>query len=491
MTWVVCYPALSRMGLYLAMLGIRNLRPASISASYPLWMVLLKKEIFQYFVIGPIIGLWNTLVSFMNLTLEKFVDGRWQAAADLAIVDAGRGIASPCIIEYKPEYALEYLDHPGNPALSIHMPVNFHHVRPQRWAPFLLDILPSGFGRDLLVARQQWQRPDGPQNDAKVLAHGASNPSGNVRVAEAYAWLQSQLPVDSAGWSLQDMQRHDADFIEYARLHGTLVAGTSTQGQAAKMWLTEHKDGLYYADPLVPDQDAKAHYLVKLPRNDRDAILLKHEHMWLELAIVAGLDVCGRPFMSGELVFIPRFDRMPVAGGTIRRAMESAYSLMGVADHGAPLFHEDIIEAWMEKADFDAFGPGLLEYLQRDILGYCLRVDDNHGRNTSFYLTANGLQLTPLFDFAPMFLADDPPARSTHWRTFTTGNNTQWPLLFDVWLPGLIGIDNCDGLRQALLDWQPQLAAAHQAFLNQDRDPRTDFCGQRFQIAQEALNALR
>ena len=427
----------------------------------------------------------------MNLTLEKFVDGRWLAAADLTILNPGRGVASPCIVEYKHDYALTYLDQQGAPALSSYMPVNFQHVRYPRWAPFLLDMLPSGFGRDLLVARQQWPRPDGPQNDARVLAHGASNPAGNVRVAEAHAWLQSQLPIDSVGWSLQDMQRHDADFVEYARLHGTLVAGTSTQGQAAKMWLTEHKDGLYWADTLVPDEEANAHYLVKLPRNDRDAILLRHEHMWLELAKAAGLNVCGQPFMSGELVFIPRFDRLPIEGGVIRCAVESAYSLMGVADHGTPLFHEDIIEAWMARADFDTFGPDLLEYLQRDILGYSLRVDDNHGRNTGFFLTAKGLQLTPLFDFAPMFLADDPPARSTHWRTFSPASNTQWSQLFAAWLPDLIGQDNCDGLRQALIDWLPQLAAVHQTFLRQNRDPRTDFCDQRFQFAQEVLNALR
>lgn len=51
----------------------------------------------------------------MNLTLEKFVDGRWQAAADLTILNPSRGIASP--VEYKRDYALAYLDQLGAPAL--------------------------------------------------------------------------------------------------------------------------------------------------------------------------------------------------------------------------------------------------------------------------------------------------------------------------------------------------------------------------------------
>lgn len=427
----------------------------------------------------------------MKLTLEKFVDGQWWPAADLTLDEPGRGIASKCLVEYRQDYAFAFLEQQGLPALSIHMPVSFQFAKHPRWAPFLLDILPSGFGRDLLVAYQQWRTPDGAHNDALVLAHGASNPVGNVRIAEAYAWLQTQLPAESRGWTLEEMHRHDADFIEYARLHGTLVAGTSTQGQAAKMWLTQHQDGRYYADTLVPDQQARAHYLLKLPRNDKDAILLRHEHMWLTLAAAAELNVHGVPFMSGDLVFIPRFDRALMDSGVTRRAVESVYSMMGVAEHGAPLYHEDIIEAWMEMADLEAFGPDLLEYLQRDILGFCLRVDDNHGRNTAFFLTDSGLTLTPLFDFAPMFLADDPPVRSTHWRTFRPGKHTEWPMLFNAWLPGLLGPENCDGLRAALLEWQPVLSHTYHQFMNMQRDPRTDHCLLRFESALEALDALR
>ena len=427
----------------------------------------------------------------MNLTLEKFVDGAWRRAARLQLDDPRRGIASPCIVEYLPDYALAYLGAIGEPALSTHLPVNFNHTRFERWAPFLLDMLPSGFGRDLLVAHAPLTQPDGPQNDAAVLACGASNPAGNVRVAEAYAWLQTQLPVGRSGWSLPDMQRHDVDFIEYARIHGTLVAGTSTQGQAAKLWLTEHHDGLYYADILVADAEARAHYLVKMPRNDKDAILLRHEFFWLQLAKCAGLNVYGDPFMSGELLFIPRFDRIPVDGSVHRHALESAYSLLGVAAHAQPLRHEDILDAWVTRADTAVLGIDLLEYLQRDILGYCLRVEDNHGRNTGFFLAEAGLTLSPLFDFSPMFLADDPPARSTLWRQFTPGSHTEWAQLFTDWLPSLLGPANSEGLRHALVDWLPQLATTYQQFLALDRDPRTRICEHRFESALEVLDALR
>lgn len=430
----------------------------------------------------------------MDLQLEKFVHGSWRSAATLTIHEPQRGIVSPCTLEYLPEYALDFLDTTGEPALSVHLPVNFTPRWYPRWAPFLLDVLPSGFGRELLVAHDGWPRPDGGHNDAAVLACGASNPAGNVRVAEAYHWLQERLPAQAEGWHLEEMQRHDADFIEYARLHGTLVAGTSTQGQAAKLWLTLHQDGLYYADSLVEDRDARAHYLVKLPRNEQDAILLRHEFYWLQLAQAACLDIHGEPFMAGGLLFFPRFDRVPAGEGETevrRRAVESAYSLQEVAAHGSPLFHEDILATWVPLADTSRLGIDLLEYLQRDMLGYCLRVEDNHGRNTGFFLTEQGLQLTPLFDFSPMFLADDPPARSTLWRQFNLGQHTQWERLFTQWLPALIGQDNSVGLRQALVEWRPQLELTYQQFLHMDRDPRTVICEQRFVNVLGVLYALR
>jgi len=427
----------------------------------------------------------------MKLTLEKFIDGAWRPAATITMDHPRRGIASPCTVEYLPEYALQYLEAIGEPALSAHLPVSFNHQRLPHWAPFLLDILPSGFGRDLLVVQENWQRPDGAHNDTAVLAHGASNPVGNLRVAEAYAWLLTQLPATNEGWRLDEMRQNDADFLEYARLHGTLVAGTSTQGQAAKLWLTRRTDGLYYADILVPDDEAAAHYLLKMPRNERDAVLLRHEFDWLQLARTAGLDVHDEPFMSGDLLFIPRFDRVPENRGVRHRAVESAFSLMGVAQHAQPLRHEDIIETWVAHADVTALGFGLLEYLQRDILGYCLRVEDNHGRNTAFFLGEQGIRLTPLFDFSPMFLADDPPVRSTLWRQFSPGSHTEWPRLFELWLPSVIGAENSAALRLQLAAWRPRLKETYRQFLALELDPRTAMCRQRFESALGVLDALR
>lgn len=427
----------------------------------------------------------------MRLTIEKFLSGVWQPAATVVFDQPQRGIASACTVEYLGAYALEQMDARGTPALSVHLPVSFSHQRLPHWAPFLLDILPSGFGRELLVLQENWPRPDGPHNDMAVLAHGASNPVGNIRIAEANTWLLAQLPAGARGWPIAEMSQRDVDFLEYARLHGTLVAGTSTQGQAAKLWLTRKQDGLFYADTLVPDAEAAAHYLLKMPRNAADAVLLRHEYFWLQMARQAGLDVHGDPFLSGDLLFIPRFDRVVSHHGVQRKAVESAFSLMGIAGHGQPLRHEDILVAWINHADATALGQDLLEYLKRDILGYCLCVEDNHGRNTAFFLAEDGLRLTPLFDFSPMFLSDDPPVRSTLWRQFAPGNHADWPQLFENWFPSLLGMANSNRLRRALADWRPQLQTVHAQFLGLPLDPRTRRCTARFQNALEKLDALR
>jgi serine/threonine-protein kinase HipA len=58
----------------------------------------------------------------------------------------------------------------------------------------------------------------------------------------------------------------------------------------------------------------------------------------------------------------------------------------------------------------------LIEYLRRDILNTALRNTDNHGRNTAFLKQTDGnVALSPLFDFAPMFLDPEGIPRSSRW----------------------------------------------------------------------------
>lgn len=42
---------------------------------------------------------------------------------------------------------------------------------------------------------------------------------------------------------------------------------------------------------------------------------------------------------------------------------------------------------------------------------------DNHGRNTAFIKTYESIQISPLFDFAPMVLDDSGIPRATKWKS--------------------------------------------------------------------------
>lgn len=427
-------------------------------------------------------------------TLEIWHPTGWQVAATLRVDDVARGHEGPSYIDYDYGYAMTHLGEPGRARLANAYPVDFDEHRRESWPAFLLDILPSGFGRDVIlddieVARQT----DGPQYDWPVLLRGAGNPIGHVRIREAFDGLLERLPTNAVGWSRADMYAASDDFIQYASTHGTLIAGTSTTGQAAKMLLTEDLNGLFHADVLVPDEAASAHYLVKIPRNDADRLLIKHEALWLDLAAAAGLQIHGTPSLEHGLLFVPRFDRAVGPAGVERLAMESAYSLLGVTRHGAKLRHEDILAAFWPHASPAYVQADTVEYFKRDVLSLALRMHDNHGRNTAFLRTDAGLQLSPLFDFAPMFLTEDPPARATTWRTMPPGRHDAWAeVLASTELNALANAHGIDlaGVRTALKTWAAQMHEVRADFLAADRSPRTDLCVASVNAAIAALEAL-
>ncbi len=72
----------------------------------------------------------------------------------------------------------------------------------------------------------------------------------------------------------------------------------------------------------------------------------------------------------------------------------------------------------------------IFEYLKRDLSNVALGNKDNHTRNTAIERFNNGnIQLSPLFDFAPMWLHPDSIARTTRWKEYDHGG---MPLLSSV-----------------------------------------------------------
>jgi len=426
----------------------------------------------------------------MQLQIEKYIDGVWWLAATLHIDQPAKGLASSCTLEYLPDYVLEHLDCGDEASLDFQHPLSFNHYRCDGWPAFFLDLLPSGYGRDTLLTLLNGSARDGTQYDASVLMHGASQPPGCMRIREAHQYLADAMPQGFGGWSEAELAEVGTGFESLLQEHDVLHGVTCMLGQAPKLWMSRARDGLFYPDACLAEADIVERFLVKFPRNREEQVLLEHEFVWLKLAKTAGLDVHGQPFMLGSLLFIPRFDCALVQGQWQRHHLMSMYTLQDAQQHGLKLFHEDVLTNWQTHAEPEEFLLQVAEYLRRDVLSYCLKAEDNHGRNTAFLRHGSRLQLSPLFDFSPMFLTCDPPTRLTTWRSVTVGQHQQWPLLFEAFLPALLGEAACHTLRASIRDWCSTLAEVQQQFAVLKLDERTDACHTRFATALAALNSL-
>lgn len=100
-----------------------------------------------------------------HTTLEIYRDGCWQPAATLKPDQPPQGYRGRAAFEYLIEYAAE---HAGPAAaapagLSCRYPVDFDLHHDPYWPAFVLDIMPTGFGR--LQWLEQLELADGPRAD--------------------------------------------------------------------------------------------------------------------------------------------------------------------------------------------------------------------------------------------------------------------------------------------------------------------------------------
>ena len=110
-----------------------------------------------------------------------------------------------------------------------------------------------------------------------------------------------------------------------------------------------------------------------------------------------------------------RFDQVVHAGRLDRIGLESVYSLAGVSDWGATVSKEELAAAVARFAT-DPRGE-VQELVLRDVLDVALGNTDNHGRNTAVAKRLDGrVELSPIFDLAPMALDPQGIERVCRWR---------------------------------------------------------------------------
>jgi serine/threonine-protein kinase HipA len=349
----------------------------------------------------------------MNMTLQIYLDDTWQTAAVFSPDERTlvAGIAGGGTFEYDLDYTVAHMESLPLWRTGLDYPVTFELFRSSHWPAFLLDILPSGAGRRVWLRRLGLR--DGAAADWELLCHGAGNPPGNLRVAEAVMPPGHTHP----GFSREDIVAKKADFIEYAEACGAVVAGaTDVQGDAPKFLVVRDHELRWHPDGSLADDDVHDCWLVKFPRgkSEADRTVLRNEAPYLEVGRSFGLRVGAPLQFVDDALFIPRFDRLPGAGRLQRFGLESLMSAAGITEFGRRGDHGEFSRVISRFATDPA--TELIEYLRRDILNTALRNTDNHGRNTAFLKHVDGsVALSPLYDFAPMFLDPEGIPRSSRW----------------------------------------------------------------------------
>lgn len=364
-----------------------------------------------------------------HCTLQIHHQGQWRDAATVALWgDAEQGWRCKTYAGYEADWSVDHFGRRDAHALSCRWPVGLEALEQPHWPVFLIDMLPQGFGRAELLRRLGLPASAEARADWPLLLAGAGNPIGHLRVKEAAAALAQTAEAASAsaatptGFTDDEVSDRVEAFSEHLAAHGLFVAGSSgVQGEWPKLLLTRGRDGGLYLDHTLPDAQAQAHYIVKFSRgsDERLAQILRHEPVYLELARRLGL-AAGAPLTlarrgGGRVLFIPRFDRrIDAQGRVVRLAQESIASLTGRTGFEALPTHDEVCRALVAHCTDPQ--AQVLEYLRRDVANIALGNKDNHARNTALQRDWEGhIALTPLFDFAPMYLHPDGIARRIRW----------------------------------------------------------------------------
>ena len=347
------------------------------------------------------------------MELDIHLNGAWRACCSISLSKDGQASRRGGLtLRYDADYALENLQAYDYRAVSVRMPVDLSVRHLPHWPAFLIDLLPQG------AALQRLQRGlSAAPNDWTLLALGASNPVGNLRVRPQEARTRGHHP----GFELEEMIARADGFIDSAHEAGAAVAGaTDVAGDAPKFWVIETDEGRWLPDDGRFGAIARRHALLKFPLPEagpRAVDILSHEAAYQRVARQFGLSVTpDLPEFIGGALLIPRFDRRRAAEGEIRLGVESLDSVVGLSGAGERTSSHDAALISMRRCVTD-FAVDLLEYFRRDILNLALGNRANHGRNTAVVKDTDGaIRLAPLFDFGPSFLDARGIARTMRWH---------------------------------------------------------------------------
>ncbi len=392
-----------------------------------------------------------------NCTIQIFADGRWQDVGVVSLVGPEeRGHRAKTFTGYDTDWALQFGGTRDAWAFASGFAVGLTPVDLPHWPVFLIDMLPQGYGRGELLRELKLPENIQEEGDWRLLLAGAGNPIGHMRIKEAALWLEGRKAA-VRGFADEEVACRAEGFVEYLTQNGLFVAGSSgVQGEWPKILLTRASDGLLYLDHTLPDADAVEHFIVKFGRgpNKRLAQILAHEAPYMDIAQRLGLRVHRPLALLEKALFIPRFDRRLADKRLTRLAQESLATLLGRPGIGPPATHDEVVVKLAEVCTEPQ--AEILEYIKRDVANLALGNKDNHTRNTAIQRDfENRIGLTPLFDFAPMYLHPDGIARRIRWDR-NDNSAPDWKRVIDTVCAAIPSIHRVT-LVQGLIGMVPRL----------------------------------
>lgn len=365
-------------------------------------------------------------------TLQLHAENAWHDVGSVSLFGPEQeGWKARTYAGYAVDWAVEHTAARDANAFACRFPVGLEPFEQAHWPVFLIDMLPQGYGREELLRRIGMAPTAGIEADWQLLLSGAGNPIGNLRVKEAAQWLAERSGA-TRGFTDEEVAARGEQFTEHLAQHGLFVAGSSgVQGEWPKLLMTRADDGLLYLDHTLPDTRARRHYIVKFERGTdaQLASILRHEAPYMSLAAMLGLRVHGSLQLSRRALFIPRFDRIIAKDRVVRLAQESIATLTGIPGFGAVPSHDEVCRQLLAQCTHPE--AEVLEYIKRDVANLALGNKDNHARNTALQRDFQGnIALTPLYDFAPMYLHPDGIARRIRWEDNDAGQ-PDWKRVVD------------------------------------------------------------
>lgn len=356
-------------------------------------------------------------------TIQIHLHGQWQAAATIQALGSDR-----CRLEYLPEYVFG-VDDPA--PIGLGLPLGLEPDRfvdgptglelDRQACAFLYDLVPQGEGRQHLLQRLRLQ--DAENLVLPLVITGAFNPIGCLRFDSALQFFDEEARRDldavaTVGFSAKEVLGRSQEFLSRLSAYAMLASGTTgVQGVSPKYLLSNDEEGRWFPDMTLPDDRARAHWLLKLPRgkSKADRTVLRNEAAYLRLAAACGLRMTSAPQVHGGVLFVRRFDRLLVEGCLHRLHQESLASVCDLRGFGLPRSQQTLLRGL--RAVVTNPLSETIEFMLRDVLNLAMRNTDNHARNTAVQRLPDGVvQLTPIFDFAPMFLDPEIIPRSCHWQ---------------------------------------------------------------------------